>query len=142
MQSLSQRLNEALSKRDKVMWDLIEEINFAELLKEVKSFGDYGKVCDKIQDILQKKIDDKVFTKDDLEDIASNIRGHARTLFDMGGDFWGRGDDGTWDIATAAVALGKENYKKCISNPKHLKSMKDVTKGFENFLYPFNEFTD
>lgn len=140
MNNLRSFLVESMKTRDKAMWKLIDEINFADLVKIIKSYKDYEKVDDMIKDVLQKKLDAGELTIDELEDIASNIRGHATTLFNMGGSFWGRGDDGCWDIATAAVALGEENYKKCLADPSHLKSMKKVTKEYENFLYPFNEF--
>jgi hypothetical protein len=91
---------------------------------------------------LKKKIEDKELTVADIEEIADNIRAKAKVLFNKIGEDWDRGDDGCHDIATAAVALGKQNYEKCLKDHDHLVSMREATKEYENVLYPFNDIIE
>ena len=62
--------------------------------------------------------------------------------FNRIGDEWGRSDDGCHDIATAAVAFGKQNYMKCLKDYDYLISMREATKEYENVLYPFNDVVE
>ena len=91
---------------------------------------------------LKKKIADKELSVADIEEIADNIRAKAKVLFNRIGDEWGRSDDGCHDIATAAVAFGKQNYEKCLKEYDYLISMREATKEYENVLYPFNDIIE
>ena len=91
---------------------------------------------------LKKKIADKELSVADIEEIADNIRAKAKVLFNRIGDEWGRSDDGCHDIATAAVAFGKQNYEKCLKDYDYLVSMREATKEYENVLYPFNDVVE
>ena len=89
-----------------------------------------------------EKIADKELSVADIEEIADNIRAKAKVLFNRIGDEWGRSDDGCHDIATAAVAFGKQNYEKCLKDYDYLVSMGEATKEYENVLYPFNDVVE
>ena len=82
---------------------------------------------------LKKKIADKELSVADIEEIADNIRAKAKVLFNRIGDEWGRSDDGCHDIATAAVAFGKQNYAKCLKDYDYLVSMREATKEYEKY---------
>lgn len=123
---------------DMTTWGLLHDLNFKRLLKEV----DTNKIHNVIYEFLKKKIEDKELSVGDIDEIANNIRAKAEVLFNRIGEDWNRGDDGCYDIATAAVALGKQNYEKCLKDHDYLVSMRRVTKEYENVLYPFNEIID
>lgn len=123
---------------DLITWGLLNELNFKRLLKEV----DTNKIHNAIYEFLKGKIESKELSVGDIEEIADNIRAKAQVLFNRIGEEWNRGDDGCMDIAEAAVALGKQNYEKCLNDHNYLVSMRRITKEYENVLYPFNEIID
>lgn len=123
---------------DMMTWGLLRELNFKNILNKVN----VEQVHNVIYRFLKKKIEDKELTVADIEEIADNIRAKAKVLFNKIGEDWGRGDDGCHDIATAAVAFGKQNYEKCLKDHDHLVSMREVTNEYENVLYPFNDIIE
>ena len=121
---------------DNLTWALLDELNFKHILYSVN----VDQVFDVIYRFLENKVKSQDLSIDDIEDIANNIRAKAKVLFDLALDgCWDRGDDGCHDIATAAVAFGRENYEQCLKDHNYLTSMREVTKEYENVLYPFNE---
>ena len=120
---------------DLITWGLLSELNFKRLLKEI----DTDKIYNVIYEFLKGKIESKELTVGDIDEIRNNISQKARILFNRIGEDWNRGDDGCDDIATAAVALGKRNYEKCLKDHDYLVSMRRITKEYENVLYPFNK---
>lgn len=120
---------------DMMTWRLLYDLNFKNILNKVN----VDQVHNVIYRFLQKKIEDKELSVADIEEIRDNIMEKSRILFDKIGDDWNRGDDGCHDIATAAVAFGKQNYEKCLKNHDYLVSMREATKEYENVLYPFND---
>jgi len=123
---------------DLITWGLLSELNFKRLLKEI----DTDKIYNVIYEFLKGKIESKELSVGDIDEVRENISQKARILFNRIGEDWHRGDDGCYDIATAAVALGKQNYEKCLKDHDYLVSMRRVTKEYENVLYPFNEIID
>lgn len=123
---------------DMMTWGLLHDLNFKNILNKVN----VDQVHNVIYRFLKKKIEDKELSVADIEEIADNIRAKAEVLFDRIGDDWGRGDDGCYDIATAAVAFGKQNYEKCLKDHEYLVSMREATKEYENVLYPFNDIVE
>ena len=121
---------------DNLTWALLDELNFKHILYSVN----VDQVFDVIYRFLENKIKSNELLIEDIEDIADNIRAKAKVLFDLALDgCWDRGDDGCHDIATAAVAFGRENYEQCLKDHDYLTSMREATKEYENVLYPFNE---
>ena len=124
---------------DNLTWALLDELNFKYILYSVN----VDQVFDVIYKFLENKVKSQELTVDDIEDISNNIRAKAKVLFDLALDgCWDRGDDGCHDIATAAVAFGRENYEQCLKDHDYLVSMKEATKEYENVLYPFNEIIE
>ena len=123
---------------DMMTWGLLHELNFKNILDKVN----VDQVHNVIYRFLKKKIADKELSVADIEEIADNIRVKAKVLFNRIGDEWGRSDDGCHDIATAAVAFGKQNYEKCLKDYDYLVSMREATKEYENVLYPFNDIIE
>lgn len=123
---------------DMMTWGLLRELNFKNILNKVN----VDQIHNVIYRFLKKKIEDKELTVVDIEEIANNIRAKAKVLFNKIGEDWGRGDDGCYDIATAAVAFGKQNYEKCLKDHDYLVSMREVTNEYENVLYPFNDIIE
>ena len=123
---------------DMMTWGLLHELNFKNILNKVN----VGQVYNVIYRFLKKKIEDKELTVTDIEEIRDNIRAKAKVLFNKIGEDWGRGDDGCHDIAIAGVAFGKQNYEKCLKDHDYLVSMREVTKEYENVLYPFNDIIE
>lgn len=121
-----------------MMWALLAEMDFKKILYS----NNVDDVFDKEYEFLKNKVDSKELTREDLEEIRDNISAHAKVLINRIGDDWGRGDDGCYDIATAAVAFGKENYKKCLADHNYLVSMREATREYENVLYAFNHVID
>jgi len=120
---------------DILTWTLLAELDFKKILYSVN----VDQVFDVIYRFLENKVKSQELTVDDIEDIADNIRAKSRVLVNRIGEDWNRGDDGCHDIATAAVAFGKQNYEKCLKDHDYLVSMREATKEYENVLYPFNE---
>lgn len=120
---------------DMMTWGLLYDLNFENIINTV----DTSKIHDVIYNFLKKKIKDGELTVADIKEIADNINEKAKVLFNRIGEDWCRGDDGCHDIATAAVAFGKQNYKKCLKDHDYLVSMRNATKEYENVLYPFND---
>lgn len=123
---------------DIMTWGLLHDLNFKNILNKVN----VDQVHNVIYRFLKKKIEDKEMSVDDMDEIADNIRAKAEVLFDKIGEDWNRGDDGCYDIATAAVAFGKQNYEKCLKDHDYLVSMREATKEYENVLYPFNDIIE
>lgn len=134
------KINNNLHQRAVVMmtWGLLRDLNFKNILNKVN----VDQVHNVIYRFLKKKIEDKELTVADIEEIADNIRAKAKVLFNKIGEDWGRGDDGCHDIATAAVAFGKQNYEKCLKDHDYLVSMREATNEYENVLYPFNDIIE
>ena len=123
---------------DMMTWGLLHDLNFKNILDKVN----VDQVHNVIYRFLKKKIEDKELSVADIDEIADNIRAKAEVLFDKIDNDWGRGDDGCYDIATAAVAFGKQNYEKCLTDHDYLVSMREATKEYENVLYPFNDIIE
>ena len=123
---------------DMMTWGLLQELNFKNILDKVN----VDQVHNVIYRFLKKKITDKELSVTDIEEISNNIRAKAKVLFNKIGGEWGRSDDGCHDIATAAVAFGKQNYAKCLKDYDYLVSMREATKEYENVLYPFNDVVE
>lgn len=130
---MAQNNNE--KKIDEMTWKLLKELKFKQILYKYN----VDKVDEIIKKFLRMKIADGELTVEDLRNIHDNISYKAKILVNRIGESWGVGDDGCYDIATAAVALGKENYEKCLKDYDYLVSMKKVTRQYENVLYPFND---
>ena len=123
---------------DMMTWGLLYDLNFKNILNKVN----VDQVHNVIYRFLKKKIADKELSVDDIEEIRDNIMEKSQTLVNRIGEDWGRGDDGCYDIATAAVAFGKQNYEKCLKDHDYLVSMREVTNEYENVLYPFNDIVE
>lgn len=123
---------------DMMTWKLLHELNFKNILDNVN----VDQVHNVIYRFLKKKITDKELSVADIEEIANNIRAKAKVLFNRIGDEWGRSDDCCHDIATAAVAFGKQNYMKCLKDYDYLVLMREATKEYENVLYLFNDIIE
>lgn len=121
-----------------MMWSLLAEMDFKKILYS----NNVDDVFDKEYEFLKNKVDSKELTIEDLEEIRDNITAHAKMLINRIGDDWNRGDDGCYDIATAAIAFGKENYKKCLASHEYLVSMREATREYENVLYAFNDIIE
>lgn len=121
-----------------MMWSLLAEMDFKKILYS----NNVDEVYNKEYEFLKNKVDSKELTREDLQEIRDNISAHAKVLFNRIGEDWGRGDDGCMDIAEAAVAFGKENYKKCLADHNYLVSMREATREYENVLYAFNHVID
>lgn len=127
--------NSVENKIDEMTWKLLKELKFKQILYKYN----VDKVDEIIIKFLKMKISNGELTVRDIRNIHDNISYKAKILVNRVGDGWGRGDDGCYDIATAAVALGKENYEKCLKDYDYLVSMRDITKEYENVLYSFND---
>ena len=123
---------------DMMTWGLLHDLNFKNILNKVN----VDQVHNVIYRFLKKKIADKELSIADIEEIRDNIMEKSRILVNRIGEDWGRGDDGCHDIATAAVALGKQNYEKCLKDHDYLVSMRKATNEYENVLYPFNDIIE
>jgi len=123
---------------DMMTWGLLYDLNFKNILNKVN----VDQVHNVIYRFLKKKIADKELSVADIEEIRDNIMEKSRVLVNRVGGDWDRGDDGCHDIATAAVAFGKQNYEKCLKDHDYLVSMREVTKEYENVLYPFNDIIE
>lgn len=123
---------------DMMTWGLLHDLNFKNILNKVN----VDQVHDIIFRFLKKKIEDKELSISDIEEIRENIVEKSQILVNRIGEDWKCGDDGCHDIATAAVAFGKQNYEKCLKDHDYLVSMREATKEYENVLYPFNDIIE
>ena len=123
---------------DMMTWGLLHELNFKNILNKVN----IDQVHNVIYKFLKKKIADKELSVVDIKEIRDNIMEKSRVLVNRVGKDWGRGDDSCHNIATAAVAFGKQNYEKCLKDHDYLVSMREATKEYENVLYPFNDIIE
>lgn len=120
---------------DDKMWKLLDELKFQQALNH--SFMSNGEIYEYICGFLQYKIDSGELTVEEIDLIHDKIAERASLLADLANGFWVGHDDTYFDISTAAVVFGKNNYEKCIRNHDYLVSMQYVTKAYENVLYPF-----
>ena len=123
---------------DMMTWGLLHELNFKNILNKVN----VDQVHNVIYRFLKKKIEDKELSVADIEEIRDNIMEKSQVLVKLVNHGWESGDDGCHDIATAAVAFGKQNYEKCLKDHDYLVSMHEVTNQYENVLYPFNDIIE